>query len=325
MTHKSFRYFSFLALLMGFLAGCKPAEPTGFHPELDQPFVSLSTAMFEENFDDNDITVPLPQWAAGSYAMGYFDTICDTPGSCWLRFDGPEIGWSGNNHDTGLYHYLGEGHVGIRPTYISFNIFSWSGPGRIAGNFRLDGRFHPELSESYLPVIDFYVLGEQMVVNGSTFLLDQVNWESHWFQVEYKNIQWEASPPRFDFYVDGALVGNCLSFLNAVGSFESFDIYNYEKGYVGWDNFFMGWGLGEDAAQAPACGAPPPAAPSKTPSPTATVTPTPTATVTPTPTATPAPPKVVCEGLEYSQCIKYPECEWIEVKTRVDKNYCAER
>ena len=323
MAKKSFCFFSIFIGLMGFLAGCKPADTTPFFPALDQPFLSVSLAMFEDNFNDNDINVPTPAWWAGSYAMGYFDTICDAVGECWLRFDGPELGWSGDNHDTGLYHRLGEGHVGIRPTYISFNIFSWSGPGRIAGNFRLDGRIHPELSESYLPVIDFYVLGEQMVVNGSAFLLDQVNWESHWFQVEYKNIQWESSPPRFDFYVDGALVGNCLSFLNAVGSFESFDLYNYETGYVGWDNFYMGWGAGEDAAQAPACGAPPPVIPSRTPSPSASSTPT--VTVTLTSTATPAPPKVVCEGLEYSQCIKYPECEWIESTKRGGTSYCANR
>ena len=138
---------------MPFYVPLYTAQPTDTQTLLllpEEPLFTINLTMFWEDFEDDDLDIPAPPWAAGTNARGYHNVDCAF--GCWLRFDGPDYG---GVHDSGLRHILGNAYEGIRPNYISFNIFSWSLQDAHAGYFMLDGRIHPEQQGSYLDGIQF--------------------------------------------------------------------------------------------------------------------------------------------------------------------------
>ncbi|MBM3150853.1 MAG: hypothetical protein FJZ96_01390 [Chloroflexi bacterium] len=284
------------------------AEPTN-SPVIQMPLPLIrvspiqSLFMFWEDFDDDDLNVPAPPWSAGTHAQGYHNVDCSL--GCWLRFNGPDYG---GVHDTGLMHLLGEAYEGIQPTYISFDIFSWSLQDAHVGYFLLEGKVDYDQPGSYRAGIQFHIIGHQFSINWNTYDIE-ADWMTQWSQVEFKNFDWDATPPKFDLYLDGELVGGCISFINTVSSFQYLHLYNLDTGYVGYDNIFMGIGYGDNAAQEPHCSAPPPPLP---PPPQAT------ATLTAVP--------VVCANLDAQQCNqRSQECKWMPVVTHPGGGYCTDK
>jgi hypothetical protein len=331
MTTKTFRPFIFIAGLMLLLAGCNypypTPEPTFLPFRPGTPMTHISPTFFSDDFSDCNLNSPPPPWAAGTNAGGYFYQV-HWGSDCYIIFDGPHSG-AGVYEDSGLMHYLGDGFTGIQPTYISFEIWSMtSNPDAKVGYFVLDGRIHPDQQESYLTGIKFYIKGLQFFVNGIEYDIP-TNWDFEPSHVEFKNIQWTSDPPKFDLYVDGNLAVGCISFLNPIQAFYWVHLYNFDDGFVGFDNIYMGLGIGENAPQTPACGVPriadlsPTPQDSVTPSPTFTVTNAVTKTFTPTATVTLIP--VACADLDQNQCNQNPQCKWVPALTHANGGYCVDK
>ena len=98
---------------------------------------------------------------------------------------------------------------------------------------------HP-VDNSEVTAIEFYADG-----NGR-FTVNGINYgppiDENWHLIEFRQINWEEYPHipvQFNLYIDNALAGECVPFLNPVKGFYEIEVYNYQRGHTGYDNIMM--------------------------------------------------------------------------------------
>jgi hypothetical protein len=275
-------------------------------------FRIMAAPLFEDDFEDNDLSLPPPGWAdaGGVYEKKTTRGVVDV--NLNLELFGPLEGYD-RQYRNGLYHFLvGDGpDGGIQPNYVSYTVVvtSTDNPdylgyeGGILGNFVLTG---------LLPGGSYLREGVHINFNNRRAQDDTLvrlkmgpgSWNTYgpyyqfaMYTVELKNIDWDASPkPRYDFYVNGALMEECVEFVHPITSFTQLDLYNWRPGQVWYDNFLMTLER-VIPCEPPQIPLPP------LPSPTATTTPNPTPTMTPTATP-PVLDACTYEALKNANCRK---------------------
>jgi hypothetical protein len=262
--------------------------------------------LFEDDFEDGDLSIPPPGW--GDPGGIYDRKTCfgnSFRGEYSLELWGPLEGYDQQARN-GLYHFLvgDEADGGIRPNAISYSVIPDSSTysddpsileARVAyfdlmGHVPGDPLLRAGISLHFL---NRHQTDDTMVVlrSGSGLTEYGPTFQMALYHIEIKNIDWDASPtPKFDLYINGDLVGSCLTFIQPVASFTQLDVYNIHRGRCWYDNILMVVDRVIPCLDEPPPPPEPPALPpvSVTPSPTPTVTPSPRATATETPTPTPA-------------------------------------
>jgi hypothetical protein len=259
--------------------------------------------LFKDDFEDGDLSYPAPGWGDPG---GIYDRKINKQDPGALDLWGPLEGYDQQARN-GLYHFLvgDEADGGIRPNAISYSIIpdsstSSDNPNILearVGYFDLMGLVpgDPLLKAGIsLHFLNRHQSNDTMVVlrSGSGLTEYGPYFQMALYHMEIKNIDWDAGPkPRFDLYVNGDLLGECMEFIQPVASFTQLDVYHIHRGRAWYDNILM-----VVAEVIPCLPEPPPPEPpalppvsiTPTPSPSPTATPPPRATDTETPTPTPA-------------------------------------
>jgi hypothetical protein len=274
-------------------------------------FRIMAPPLFEDDFEDDDLSLPPPGWAdaGGVYEKKTTRGVVDV--NLNLELFGPLEGYD-RQYRNGLYHFLvGDSpEGGIQPNYISYTVIvtSTDNPdylgyaGGVLGNFVLTGLLQ---GGSYLREGIHINFNNRTAQNDTLVRLKMGPnaWNTYgpYFQfamytIELKNIDWDASPkPRYDFYINGTLMEACVEFVHPITSFTQLDVYNWRSGQVWYDNFLMTLDRVIPCEPPAAIPLPP------LPSPTNTTIPSPSPTFTPTSTP-PSTDICIYEAIKNANC-----------------------
>ncbi|MBN1797885.1 MAG: hypothetical protein JW822_04885 [Spirochaetales bacterium] len=177
-----------------------------------------SSDEFTDDFEDGIILDDGWVDGTGDYTVDT-DTGADgTTTSVKLTLNGA---WTGNYN--GIYHPLNA----MKPTYVSWYAKT-DQTNMEAGIFALSRG--PKGAET--PAVGIYFFSDSTImVNGGAAVPYAAN---TWYHHELKNINWNNSPPTFDWWLDGVERGAGYNFFFDIPSFDWVDLYNFSDNTVSW-------------------------------------------------------------------------------------------